>query len=66
MKALKSKVAIFRQTKGLSRRELAKRIGCSYPSILAYERGEKIPPKRFLLRLCMLFYCQPGDLFFVD
>lgn len=66
MKELKSRISIFRQTKGLSRRELTKQIGCSYPSMIAYENGEKMPPKRFLIRLCSLFYCQPGDLFYVD
>lgn len=66
VKKLKSRVEQFRKIKGMSRLALTKEIGCSYPSMIRYEKGEAMPSKTYLVRLCAFFYCQPGDLFFVD
>lgn len=65
-KQLKSRIIQFRQIKQLTQIELAKRIGCSYASIARYERGKAMPSKIYLLRLCAVFYCQPGELFLCE
>jgi len=65
-KQLRSRIMQFRQIKQLTQIELAKRIGCSYSSIARYEKGETMPLKIYLLRLCAVFYCQPGELFLYE
>lgn len=64
MKKLHSKILNYRKLKGMTRLELCKRVECSYASMIRYEKAEQVPPIKVLLRLCALFYCQPGDLFF--
>ena len=65
MKKLQTRIALYRDIKGISRLELTKCVGCSYPSMMEYESGERMPPKDIVIQLCDLFGCKIDDLFFL-
>ena len=66
MKKLQTRIALYRKIKGMSRLELTKCLGCSYPSMMKYESGGQIPPKHIVIQLCDLFSCKIDDLFFLS
>jgi transcriptional regulator with XRE-family HTH domain len=48
---------------GMSREELAFRVGRSFQSIGFYESGAVQPPVRILVRIAEVLGCEPGELF---
>lgn len=59
---MKIKLKEFRESKGLSQKELAEMIGMSYRSIQQWERGDTFPNASALCDLCSVLECEPNDL----
>ncbi|BCR36594.1 helix-turn-helix domain-containing protein [Mariniplasma anaerobium] len=61
MKALRLKE--FRETKNLSQRELAQRLGITQAYYWKWEIGKSFPNAKQILKLCDTLECSPNDLF---
>ena len=47
----------LREEKGLTQRELGKRVGTSGQNISRWEKGEKMPTLNSIIPLCIFFGC---------
>ena len=48
--------------KGLTHKELAKRLGCTYSNIGFYIRGEKMPSASMFFKICKVLEVNPLEL----
>ncbi len=64
MKKLQTRIALYRRMKGISRRELGRCLDCSYPALMKYESGDRMPLREIVLKLLELLDCGFDDLFF--
>lgn len=57
MTILGNRIKSQREYLGLTREELAKKIGVSYSAIAMYERGEREPNSTIIIKMCEVFNC---------
>lgn len=57
MNILGNRIKKERKTLGISREDLAKKLGVSYSAIAMYEQGNREPNNELLLKMCELFDC---------
>lgn len=55
-------IRTYRESTGLSRRELAKKVGVSYLAVSNWERGKAVPHARRMTALSQLFGVTPANL----
>ncbi|WP_407719761.1 helix-turn-helix transcriptional regulator [Pyramidobacter porci] len=60
------KLRCYRQFRGLSRAELAHRVGISTETLARYERGDREPNTTITKRLALVLKCTPNELLGVD
>lgn len=60
------KLKCYRQFRGLSRAELAHRVGLSTETLARYERGNREPNTTVTKRLALVLKCTPNELLGVE
>jgi len=66
MKRLQTRIALYRRIKGVNRTELGRCLDCSYPTLMKYESGDRMPLREIVLKLLEFFDCGFDDLFFLS
>jgi len=57
MSILSNRIKKERESLGLNREELAKKLGVSYSAIAMYEQGNREPNNDLTVKMCEIFNC---------
>lgn len=57
-----TKIEKQRKKQGLSRRQLADKVGVTYEAIMHYERGDREPKASILKKMATVLQCRMEDL----